>query len=518
MPRMFAPLMCLFPVLALGQTEGGTLVGTSLVVNNGPGDQTDPHVSGVRVVYTHQASRSSSEIHFHDLSTGVDQAIATQGGYDSLADIQGDQVVFTRTTSTNLVYRFDLTRPGSYATELAPRSNVDRRVPSVGGHTVAWQELGYTAAGGPAEIFLYHQGTNELTRLTEDTSVDRTPAVSEDGRAVVWVKCATSSSGCDVWTARETDTGYETKKLTGSEGEESAPDTNGTLAVYVTRSEADSVLESDIAWSSLDGGETHRLSLPGTDSNPSISGPLIAFEHLDTASETPNYDIMVYDLRTQLLYRLTHTPTSESLSDMSVGADGIVRVAWAERGGGGYNVLAYTFRLPRDCTVAPSPPDAESVCASPGTRQLLGVLQSQAVEGEPTPASSEISGQGTGVLCVDNGYQGPRATSGYVWLGEGLAVTANEFGEHVAGMALPMPLQGRRVLSALAEGEVGGTFRTRLYGPLMCDVAAQDASFEATEVLYGRTTTVESASPSLTPEMDTPSFVPRGYEGLLPSP
>jgi hypothetical protein len=423
-------------------------------------------------------------------------------------------VVFTRTTTASLVYRFDVSRPGEYASELAPRPGADRRVPSVGGHTVAWQEQGAPTGGAPAEIFAYHQPTQVLTRLTDDALTDRTPVVSEDGRTVVWAKCASGSSGCDIWSARETDAGYQTQKLTGTEGDESAPDTDGTWAVYVTRSLVDGVMESDIAWTSVAGGSSYRLSLPGTDLNPSISGPLITFEHLDSTGETPNYDIMVYDLRSRLLYRLTQTPTSESLSDVSVSEDGFARVVWAVRGGGSSNVLAYTFRLPQACTPAPTPPSAEALCASPGTRQLLGVLRTQATGEESPPVATEISGQGTGVLCVDNGHQGPRATGGYVWLGQGLAVTSEDFGEDVAGVSVFIPLQGRRTLSAQAEGSVGGAFRARLYGSLQCDVAAQDATFEPTEVRYGREAAVIDASPGLAPTPDEGAFIPWGFEGL----
>ncbi len=518
MPRMLAPVLCLVPFLALGQTPGAPLAGTAFVVSEGEGDQTDPRLSGTRAVYTNQAARGSSEIRFHDLLTHTDAAIPTLGGYDAVADLQGTQVVFTRTTSSSLVYGFDLSRPGAYATELAPRAGADRRTPSVGGHTVAWQELGAPTGGAAAEIFVYHPPTQALTRLTEDTSVDRTPVVSEDGHTVVWAKCASGSTGCDIWSARETDTGYQTRKLTGAEGEESAPDTDGTWAVYVTRSTVDGVVESDIGWTSVEGGPTYRLALPGTDLNPSISGPLISFEHLDTTGETPNYDVMVYDLRTRMLYRLTQTPTSESQSDVSVGADGLVRVAWTVRVGGSSNVLGYSFRLPQACTPAPTPPSAEALCASPGTRQLLGVLRAQATGDESSPVSTEISSQGTGILCVDNGHQGPRATGGSVWLGQGLAVAPADFGEDVAGLAVLLPLQGRRSLAAQAEGEPGGTFRARLYGPLQCDVASQDDTFEPSEVRYGREATVLDASPGFAPMPDEGTLVPRGYEGRAPRP
>ncbi|OJH37044.1 hypothetical protein BON30_31675 [Cystobacter ferrugineus] len=457
------------------------------MINTSPGDQMDPHVSGEWVVYTNQPARDVSEIRYHHLPTGVDLPIPTGGGLDSLADIQGAQVVFTRTRltdATNHVYRFDA-RLGGLAEELAPRPGTDRRTPTVGGHTVAWQDVALGDSALSPEIHVYNQDTQALTRLTADASVDRTPAVSEDGRAVVWSKCATSVDGCDIWAARELPAGYQIRQLTGAEGEETQPDTNGQVVVYVSRAWVHGVLESDIAWTSLEGGEAHRLSLPGTDTNPSISGPLIAFEHWDAASPAPNYDIHLYDLRTQRIYRLTETPANESLSDISFGADGQVRLTWAMRQNGEYNVYAYEFRLPVNCHEAPGTQSAQTVCATPGNRQLLGVLQVTSSAGQPVPVSTPISGQGTGVVCVDNGHGGPAASSGWVWLGEGVAVDPHDFTRVPAGVARKVPLQGSCPLSAQAQGPEGGSFRVRLYGPRVCEMAAQDATFQPTEVRQG---------------------------------
>jgi Tol biopolymer transport system component len=517
MPRMSAALMFLVPALALGQGTGAPLVGAPRVVNAGPGDQTDPHVSGQWVVYTNQPGRNISEIHYHHLLTGLDATLPTEGGFDALADIQGTQVVFTRTTATNRIYRFDV-RTGGVAEELAPRADTDRRAATVGGHTVAWQELGAAATALPPEIHVYNQDTLKLTRLTSDTGVDRTPAVSEDGRVVAWSKCATSVDGCDIWVAREFPEGYQVRQLTGMEGEEIQPDTNGQFVVYVTNSPVNGVLESDIAWIPLAGGEAQRLSLPGTDTNPSISGPLIAFEHWETTSSTPNYDIRLYDLRTQTTYRLTETPASESLSDISWDEQGHVRVAWTRRENGDLNLYAYEFRLPTECRPVPGSPSAEAVCAAPGTRQLQGVLQVTRSQEEPVPLSTRVSGYGTGVLCVDNGHEGSATSSGWVWLGEGVAADPNDFTEAPTGLARRIPLQGSRPLSAQIQGALGSAFRVRLYGPLMCDVAAQDASFQPTEVRQGENVPKERLGIRFGRAGGAHYFVSSGDEGRPPRP
>ena len=513
MQRILSLLVCLMPVWALGQSSGTPMTGSSLVINNGPGDQTEPHVHGNRVVYTNQLSRSLTEVRYHDLATGADQAIPHVGQPDSAPRVQDGTVLFTRVGAGNRLFSFDVFQGGS-AQEVAPRLDPDRRAASLGGTLVAFQEQGYTVRPAPPEIFAWRQDTQSLTRLSEDTKVDRSPSVSPDGQTVVWSKCVTSSQGCDIWVARRETGGYALQQLTGAQGEETQPVTNGETVAYVSQRVVNGVTESDIAFQPVQGGEALSLPLPGPDTHPSISGPLIAFEHWDASAATPNYDLMLYDLRTSLSYRLTQTPGSESLSDVSMGPDGVVRVVWSVRANGEYDIHALVFRLAIDCPVLP-PPDAAQVCVSPGKRPLLGQLQVVSSGGAPEVASTEFTGRGTGVLCVDNGVGGSPATDGAVWLGSGLAVAPDEFGADVTSVTRVVPLQGRRELTAQVGGEAGSAFQARLYGALSCT-----ADLTGTHPA----TTVSFDSGVLEPEPLAPEpglvplehgFVPEGYEGTF---
>ncbi len=514
MLRTLFPLVCLMPALALAQNAGTSLRGHSLVVNNGPGDQTDPHVSGSRVAYTSQPSQSSSEIRYHDLDTGEDRAIPTEGGYDSIADIHGDTVVFTRTTSASSVFRFDV-RQGGPAQELAARSGADRRTATIGGQRVAWQEVGYGASVQSPEIFAYQLDSLALTRLSEDTAVDRTPAVSEDGSAVVWTKCATSLSGCDIWLAQAVEGGYDVHQLSGTEGEESQPDTNGEVVAYVSRRTVDGVVEADIAWEPAGGGAAWRLALPGTDSNPNVSGPLIAFERRETTADgsLPNFDVMLYDLRTQTFYRLTSTPESETLNDISVGADGVVRVVWSVREDNSQNVYAFAFGLPpTDCKPSPDTRSPAEVCASPGARPLLGTLQVTRSTGKSERLSTSLEAKGSGVLCVDNAYEGTSVTAGWVWLDTELSVGPEDFGHDVTGVARAVSLQGPSSLSALVEGKPDSAFRVRLYGePTGCGSRGDLKGGE--ELRHGEFIPPELLAMEPVKSQPTRYFVPSGYEG-----
>lgn len=499
MPRILTALFLLLPALAWSQTVGGPVVGTSLVVNNNPGNQTEPHVSGTRVVYTNQLSRTTNEVRYHDLNTGADQGIDTGGFSDSSPDVQADRAVFTRLSDTNHIFFLDLTKGGA-AQELAPRPDVDRRTAAIGGQLVTWQEQGYTARGVSPEIFAYRLDTQTLTQLTQDKSTDQTPAVSNDGQVVVWTKCASGTTGCDIWSAQATSGGYELKQLTGAEGEESQPDTNGSVVVYVTQHPlADGTTEQDIAWQPVGGGEAHILSLPGPDTHPNISGPLIAFEHWNASASTPNYDVVLYDLRTQTYYQLTDTTGSESLSDISMTPDGFTRVVWSVRQNGELNVNAFVFRLPIDCPTQP-PPDAAAVCASPGSRPLLGTLQVVRGQGDPADENFFTSipkTKGTGVLCVDNGQGGSRTTDGWVWLGAGVSVAPGDFGADVASISTTVALQNQSTLSAeVDDDDPTAAFHVRLYGETTCSATP-------------------STTPSALPASSPPQGPPEVREGRL---
>jgi hypothetical protein len=279
------------------------------------------------------------------------------------------------------------------------------------------------------------------------------------------------------------------------------------------------VTEADIAWQPVAGGEARRLPLPGPDSNPNVSGPLIAFERREASSTLPNFDIMLYDLRTQTFYRLTETPESESLNDISVDPDGLARVVWSVRENGDLNVYAYTFRLPpTDCAPQPTVEAPEEVCASPGTRPLLGSLQVTRSTGNSEVLSTQFVSNGTGVLCVDNGFEGTFATAGWVWLGLGLSVGPEDFGHAVKSLARVIPLQGESTLSAQVKGAPGSAFRVRVYGESSCEFPSGDDGLMGAEPLYGQFVPSESVGSGSEKTFLSHYFVPSGYEGRLESP
>lgn len=92
----------------------------------------------------------------------------------------------------------------------------------------------------------------------------------------------------------------------------------------------------------MGGGTEHRLVRPNVQQRPTVSGSMIAFETYN--GTTLQWDIDAYDTATDTLYHVANSPGDKSLSDVSVGTDGLVRVVWTQRSGAtGDDVYARKF-------------------------------------------------------------------------------------------------------------------------------------------------------------------------------
>src|SRR5215472_11627778 len=352
-PRTVAARSVAQSVVVTPFTPAPMLTGTLVAVNNGPGDQTNPHVSCDRVSYTNDDFAGMSTIHYFDFSTGTDNAIPGNG-LDRLSNISGSSIAFTEITSlVDQIVVFDTT---THARSVVPGAGCSN--PSLGGNLVAFEDRSYTNPD-QSEIDIYDLSTSTVTRLTNDALFDKNPAVSFTGNAIVWEKCQTAGAGCDIYTAVQTSPGVFTiHGLTGTASEDRHPDTNGEVVVYTSNRAG----ETDIYYQPVEGGTETQIAIPGVQRDVSISGNLIAFE-----SQTAyGYDVFVYDVSTGILYQVTNTPgVDESLSDISV-CNGIGRIVYAVAGGfGDFDVYAFTFQLPSS-----SPAQINSLIALVGSFQL----------------------------------------------------------------------------------------------------------------------------------------------------
>jgi hypothetical protein len=314
-----------FPVPGRGQTQVTPNVqppptGTATVVNNGPGDHSDPHISGTTVSYSN-SDGTNFTVRYHDVVSGSDNGVPNSGTLDFLSDVNANTIAFTRVSpSSSAIFKYAL--GAASATEVAPQAGgVPRQNPQIGNSTIAWQEF---ASAIGSDIVAYDIPSGSVTRVTNDglLVLNQVLGISPDGTVLAWLKCATIAAPCDVWSATRSGLAWTVHQLTNLAGNCSHPDTNGSAVVYsCNRGAGDRLF-----WQPAAGGPEQELNLAGQQSSPSIGGPWVAFSGL--APATTAHKIFVYNLSTNNLYQVSNTSGDNQLSDITVNADGTVRVVW----------------------------------------------------------------------------------------------------------------------------------------------------------------------------------------------
>jgi hypothetical protein len=312
----------------------GTLPAITVVaVNDSPGNQTDPHISGDWVSYT---DSSAYGVRFQNLKLGTasDRLIPVPDAtFDSLSDINGNSIVFLRVASSSdqgiYLVQVDLSGNPGPAIEVSPSANTYQRNAKIGGDTIAYEDCDSDSSLPEISISSVSDPAAPAYRLTNDLLPDHQPGLSPEGNVTVWRKCDSSYLNCHVWRAERTNGNWSTpEQVTVTDGNEYRPDTNGPVTVYGSIA---ANKEENVGWSVKNSsGEfvDYILDLPGLQRSPTIAGNLIAFEGVDPTGS--QLDIWLYNLATNRLYQLTNTPISEALSDITIGSDGVVRVAWAQ--------------------------------------------------------------------------------------------------------------------------------------------------------------------------------------------
>lgn len=317
------------------QTSVPMLSGTFQTVNDGPGEQTDPHSNCDRASYTNDDNLGTQTIRYFDFATSTDHVIPGNGS-NSLSDVYGGLVAFTESNSSGpIVALFDT---ATQTRTVVP--GFQNSQPELGGNLVVYENRSFTTAPNESEISVYDRSTGNVTRLTEDFLFDRGPAVSPTGNAIVWEKCQTNGLGCDIYASLQTAPGvFTTSQLTFANGEDRFPRTNGDIAVYISNRSG----ENDIYLQSLAGGSEVPLSIPGDQRDLNIVGNLISFESSPLGTNS-QYDIYLYDLSTANLYRATNTPVNETLNDLTI-CNGEVRIVYGAPAMD-FNLYSFTFQVP----------------------------------------------------------------------------------------------------------------------------------------------------------------------------
>lgn len=446
--RLAALLSCLLSSAALAQSP--ILAGEFSTVNDGPGNQTTPHVACNIAPYTSVVG-FNSEIRYFNFSTNTDHAIPGSS-LSFLSDVSGTRIAFTEVSAT-LAQGIVV-----YDTANGTRSPIPgpgpRGSPGIGGNLVAFEDRSFSDDPNESEIVAYDLSSGATVRLTDDALMDQDPSVSPTGNMVVFQKCQTTGFGCDIYASVRSPSGaFTTTALTGLDGEEREPDTNGQIVVYASTRGS----ETDLYYQAMVGGTETRLAIPGTQRNPSISGTMIAFESEVGGTE---YDIFVYDIANSTLYQVTATQVDESLNDVSI-CGGVGRIVYAAPGNDS-DIHAFTFQPPTPPPPACDDQTAAEACANPGNRPLLAELTVSRTCGPPARAHLNFaSTTANGLVCVTNNH----ATSGKVEINDEQVIGSNAFKHKTTLIAVRVDdLRAQNELEAQIAGKPGTSFRVRVYG------------------------------------------------------
>jgi hypothetical protein len=321
------------PLLAQTMTTIPMLPGTTQPIKVGPGNQLTPHVACSLVTYSNDDLEGTSTINYLDFATNTEHVLPGNG-LERLSDTDGQRIAFTQIQADgDHIVIYDL---ASQITVSVPGNK--NWGPAIGGNLVAFVHgLAFDSDSG--EIAVYDQNTGNVTQLTSDTLSDRFPAVSPDGNVVVWEKCQPNGTGCDIYSATQIGPGSFTTRFVSGAAADFFSATNGQFLAYISSKSG----ENDIYFQRVEGSTEMHLSIPGDQRDLRMSGNLLVFE---SQTADLSYDVFLYDLSSARLYQVTNTPgTSETLSDIVAGCDGLNRIVYAIPGAGDFDVYAFNFQL-----------------------------------------------------------------------------------------------------------------------------------------------------------------------------
>ncbi len=329
---------------AVVPANGGSVGGVSTTVDNSPGDQLDPHVSGDLAAYTSNGTSTPTIRYFDFLNPGTNTIPTEPGAQDTLSDVNNGHVAFSRQHSGGMrsCLVFDVASLLTIEINSGPMSQVFAT--ALGGNTVAFVD-GNSGNGDIRVGTLANPSAFPVT-LSGASDFDMNPAVAPSGNLVVWQRCIGGFSNCDIMKSTFAGSWGPSVLVSDSLAEERNPDTDGVNIVYDS-DRVSSLSGSDIFYAAATGGPETQLEIAGQQSNPSIAGGVIAFE--SKAPGASFADVFVYKLSTNALFQITATPgINETLNDVTVLSDGQVRVVWAANDDifGENNVYARTFTLP----------------------------------------------------------------------------------------------------------------------------------------------------------------------------
>lgn len=408
----------------------GTITGKEVPIAVGPGDQSDPAISGPIISYT-DVSSGTADVYFYDERTKTTHPGATGPGDQEFSSVSGNLIAYTEYAglAPAEVWTYDITT--GVATNISNRPDSDQLKPAISSQLIAWEDK----RQGLPHIFVYILSSG-VTQQISGGGPQSDPAAS--GGRVVYTDESTGSQ-VKVW---DLATGTTTVfgALTGQ------PDIDGENVAYVDMSGAN----WDVVVHNLTSGAETRLTLPGTGGGyPKISGEFVAFEDWSSGAS----HIVLWHWTGGELHYFSPLTSIQTLAAISGN-----RIVYTDNRNGNLDIYAYDFTF----TYPPPPPPPPPLvgCANP-----IGALADywvvRRVRGLPAIGTAYFSS--TVAQNVKVCITGTDVTAGWVVLNLHVDATPADFGPGTVYFERPdFVHKGLNASAAALVGRIGASIHVRI--------------------------------------------------------
>ncbi len=327
---LFIAALCGLPAFHASAVYALNGVETQLTTNTA--DQTDPAISGNRVVYT-DARNGNLDIYVYDVVSHAEFDLTPGTPNDQyLNDIDGSRVVYTNVTAAGGdIYLYDLSV--SMSTPLTAGSFAYG--PTINGNHVVWVEVGASYRN----VILADISAWTKKTITADPVYVDAPRV--DGDWVVWEELIGAVRQIRAY---RISTG-EYRTLTSDPSDHRRPDVSGNLVVWADHRNGN----WDIYSYDLNTGIERQVTSNSADQQyPRIDGTRVVWE--DSRSGIPQ--IWTIDLNGG-----TEEVVSPSIHYQVLDSIDQNHIVWAENRYGNYDIFMFTIQLANQPPTANAGPD-----------------------------------------------------------------------------------------------------------------------------------------------------------------
>ncbi len=248
-------------------------------ITTGAQVQQSARIDGSLIAYENWGS--TLEIRVHDAATGADRQVTPSlvPGSESQPDVSGQRVVYVSNRGNSAdIFLYDL----QSNTETGIRTDrSDSQRPAVSGDWVVWQES--TGGGDDPDIVLYHVPTGATKVLTDSGSWQGNPDV--DGRIVVWEDNRDGNAEIYMHDIHAN----VTRRITSNPARQRSPRVQGNLIVWEDLRHGDGNVEV-YAHDLATGQEFRVTTARGNQAIPAVSNGRIVWQD----GRTYNTDVWMY--------------------------------------------------------------------------------------------------------------------------------------------------------------------------------------------------------------------------------